>query len=374
MNPFELGEIAVDGPFCDREEEQRRLLECAGSGTNAVVFGPRRFGKTSLVKRVQERLRVEQGGVAMYSDLFRAASVEGVARRVARSIYAGIHRHESLLDKGRRWLGQVRHFRPVLKPDFLDPAGLGVSVEAAPRDIPPLELLQAVFEDLGSFAERLERPVCVALDEFQDIVDLREPEIEGLLRGVIQGQKVSYVFVGSRRRVLLDIFTRRGRPFYQSAIALEVGALPGEVLARFLADRLAAGGKSCPPEVAQYMAQAVEGAPYYAQALGFLTFSDSGAQCRMEDAQAALRRLLSQEQHGFEAILQGLTDVQLKMLRGLAVSSGESSLGKEFLARCGISLGGAQKALKRLRELDLIERTKPFRLSDPVFALWLREG
>lgn len=373
MNPFELGEIAVDGPFCDREEEQRRLLECAGSGTNAVVFGPRRFGKTSLVKRVQERLRAEQGGVVIYADLFRAASVEAVARRVARSIYAGIHRHESLLDKGRRWLGQVRHYRPVLKPDFLDPGGLGVSVEAAPRDIPPLELLQAVFEDLGTFAERQGRPVCVALDEFQDIVDLREPEIEGMLRGVIQAQKLSYVFVGSRRRVLLDIFTRRGRPFYQSAIALEVGALPGEELARFLAERFAHGKKHCPSEVAQFMARTVDGAPYYAQALGFLAFSGSGEQCRQEDAQDAMRRLLAQERHGFEATLQGLTDVQVRLLRGLAASPEESPTGKEFLARCGVSLGGAQKAFKRLRELDLIERTKPLRLSDPVFALWLRE-
>ncbi|MEW5774533.1 MAG: ATP-binding protein [Thermodesulfobacteriota bacterium] len=373
MNPFELGEIRVDGPFCDREEEQRRLLECAGSGANAVVFGPRRFGKTSLVKRVQERLRAEQGGVAVYADLFRVTSVESVAQRVARSIYAGIHRHESLLDRGRRWLGLVRHFRPVLKPDFLDPAGLGVSVEAAPRGIPPLELLQAVFEDVGSFAERLGRPVCVALDEFQDIVDLREPEIEGLLRGVIQGQRVSYVFVGSRRRVLQDIFARRGRPFYQSAISLEVGALPLGELAGFMAGRFAAGGKHCHAEVARFMAEVVAGAPYYAQALGFLAFSGSSGECRPADAHDAMRRLLAQEQHGFEAILQGLTDVQVKILRGLAASPVESPTGKEFLARCGVSPGGAQKALKRLWELDLIERNKSLRLSDPVFALWLRE-
>jgi len=263
-NPFYLQEIPVDAPFCDRENELKELRSYAESGAKVVLFSPRRFGKTSLVRRVQSRL-AEKGAVVVFADFFGVGSVEDAAARLARAVYGFTHGKSSLWKTALRTL---LSFRPVLKPD--PSGGVSLSVELAVPGKSGLDLLEETIASLHQFVEASKRPVHIALDEFQEVVTLKEAlRIEAVFRTHIQRQKASYFFIGSRRRVLLGIFNERQRPFFQSAINYPLGLLPSADLAKFLSWQFTDKGKSCSEEMGLRLASLVGCHPYYSEKLGF---------------------------------------------------------------------------------------------------------
>jgi len=368
-NPFTLRVIAPDSPFCDRAEELKDLSRHAVNQAAVVLFSPRRYGKTSLVKKVQHEIG-EKGALTFYADLFMVASVNEVAERIAKSVYTVLHKRESLLRKGARMLKAFKTFRPVLKPSPEN--GVTLSVEPFSTTASGMELLDNVLEDLGAFIDEQRAKVHFVLDEFQEITELKEASIEGILRNHIQHHKASYFFVGSRRRVLLDIFNQRNRPFYQSAIIYPINLLPHDELVPFLAKLFEKEGKKCPESVAEMISRRTHQYPYYAQALAYNVFDLSGKVIRGEDVDAGFERLLSSERYAYEAMVQGLTGPQIALLRALAASPSSHILSGAYLARHKLTVGGVQYARKKLVELDLIEKHNDiWRVVDPVFAEWL---
>ena len=368
-NPFTMRVIPPHSPFCNRGEELRDLRRHAINRANVVVFSPRRYGKTSLVQRVQAEIGKEDF-LAFYVDLFMVTTVHEVAERIAKSVYAVLHKRESLLQKGARYLKTFKTFRPVLKPSAEN--GFTLSVEPSSGTVPGIDLLDTVLEELGLFLKKERSGVLFVLDEFQEITDLKGPSIEGVFRKHIQRHPASYFFVGSRRRVLLDIFNQKSRPFYQSAIMYPVKPLPHDELVPFLAEQFTKGGKTCPKSVAEEISRRTLQYPYYAQALAYNVFDISGKVVKKEDVEAGFERLLSSERYGYEAIVQGLTGTQIDLLRALAVSPNSKILSSEYITRHKLTVGGVQYARKRLVEIDLIEQQEDvWCVVDPVFARWL---
>lgn len=368
-NPFTLRVIAPDGAFCYRTGELHDLRQHAVNRANVVVFSPRRYGKTSLVKRVQAGLE-DEGFLACYTDLFMVTGVEEVARRIAKTVYTVLHRRESLLEKGTRFLKTFTTFRPVFKPSAQD--GFTLSVEPVSSVLPAVEALDKVLEELGLFIKRETPKLHFVLDEFQELTELKDPSIEGIFRKHIQHHPAAYCFVGSRRRVLLDMFNQHSRPFYQSAIMYPLKALPLVDLVAFLRERFASGGKKCSPAVAQAVSKRMCQHPYYAQALAYHIFDLAAEEVRPEDVDAGFERLLASERYAFEAIVQGLTGPQISLLRALAASPTAKILSSDYIARHRLTVGGVQYAQKKLLALDLIEKKDDlWQVVDPVFAVWL---
>ena len=368
-NPFTRRVIAPGSPFCNRAEELKDLIRHAANQANVVVFSPRRYGKTSLVRKVQAEIEKE-GFFTFYADLFMVTSVNEVAERIAKSVYAVLHKRESLFQKGARFLKTFTTFRPVLKPSPEN--GFTLSVEPFSATIPGIELLDKVLEELGLFVQRERPKVHFVLDEFQEVTEIKEPSIEGIFRKHIQHHKASYFFVGSRRRVLLDIFNQRSRPFYQSAIMYPIKPLPHHELVSFLTARFEKGGKKCPKSLAEKISQRTFQYPYYAQALAYNVFDLSGKVIKSEDVDAGFERLLSSERYAYEAMVQGLTGTQIALLRALATSPNSKILSSDYIARHKLTVGGVQYAQKKLVELDLIEKDNDiWHVVDPIFAEWL---
>lgn len=369
-NPFYLNEVPVDAPFCDREKELKELRSYAEAGANVVLFSPRRFGKTSLVRRVQSRL-ADKGSITVFADFFGVGSVEDVAARLAKAVYRFTHGRASLWKTALRTL---LAFRPVLKPD--PSGGISLSVEPAIAGRSGLDLLEETIDSLYQFTEESKRHVQFALDEFQEIVTLKDAlGIEAVLRTHIQRQKASYFFIGSRRRVLLGIFNDRQRPFFQSAINYPLGLLPSADLAKFISWQFEEHGKSCTEEMGLKLASSLSCHPYYSEKLGFFVFESADAVSE-EAIQAGLQKLIVSEKPVFEAILQGLTPHQRLLLKALAMEPPEKILAGSYIQKHGLgSTGGVQHSSKQLEDLDLIERSGDpvqWQVVDPVLAMWLK--
>jgi len=368
-NPFTLRVIPPFSPFCNRTIELEQLSSHADNKANVVLFSPRRYGKTSLIRRLQSDLS-DKGFFTVYVDFFMATSENEIARRISQNIFSVLHARESFLDKGVRFLKTFKTFRPVFKPSPEN--GFSFSVEPVSSAMPGIELIDSVMEELALFIRRESINAHIVFDEFQEISELKNSPIEGIFRRHIQEQQASYFFVGSRRRILLDMFNKKNRPFYQSTIMYPLRPLPKDELVSFLVKRFKEGGKSCPIRVAEVISEMVSQYPYYTQALAYNVFEIAEHAVTEDDIQTGFDNMLASERYGYEAVVQGLTGTQIALLKALATDPVSKILSAEYMNRHRLSAGGIQYARNKLEKLDLIEKHHDvWKIVDPVFACWL---
>lgn len=369
-NPFYLQELPVDAPFCNRGEELKELQSYAEAKANIVLFSPRRYGKTSLVRRVQKKL-FDNGAITIFVDFFGVASVDEVAGRLAKAVFIVTHQKEPYWKTALR---TIKSFRPVLKPDA--EGGMSFSVEPSSVEKSGLDLLEETMASLGEFVSAVDTLVHVALDEFQEIVVLKKAlQIEGAMRTHMHQPQASYFFIGSRRRLLLGVFNERQRPFFRSAINYPLKSLPPEDLAQFIAGQFKENNKKCSERLAGLLASLVEYHPYYAQKLSFFVYELSDVVTE-ETINRGAEKLLMSEKPVFEAVIQALSPHQRLLLQALAKDPTHKLLANAYIRKYRLgSVGGVQHSARKVEELDLIERNEEsgyWRLVDPVFAVWMR--
>ncbi len=370
QNPFTLKEIPVDAPFCNREKELNDLISYSRSTNNVLLFSPRRYGKTSLIKRVQAKL-LSEGYLTAYCDLFGVTSVEEIAGRITRAIYTIVHPQESLFKKA---VNIIHSFNPVISPGA--DGSISISVQATQRNA-DIDLLDKMMAELEQFIRTVSIPIHMVFDEFQEITEVSNSlQIESVLRQHIQKIQSSFAFVGSRRRLLLDMFNDRKRPFFQSAISYELKELPEKELLSFIVSRFKISGKAIPEETVDKIYRLIGGHPYYFQKLCFFLFNIVGTKVQPDNVYESFKTLLESERVVFESIIQGLTTKQTAMLLALAREPSKKIYSSDFIARHHLgSTGGIQNSLNVLIKRDLIEKkpeSETWTVVDPVFALWLR--
>jgi hypothetical protein len=368
-NPFYLKEIPVDAPFCDRKKELADLISYAESNANVVLFSPRRYGKTSLTKRVQNSLN-SHGTLTAYCDLFGVTSVEEIAGRIAKSIYTITQKNEGLFQKA---INFITSFRPVLSPS--PEGGISVSVQTAFKT-DGIKILEETMNSLKRFVDDVGLDVHVALDEFQEITEVDNSiGIEGVLRQYIQKIQCSFFFIGSRRRILLDIFCDRKRPFFQSSLNYELQPLPDNDLIDFIISQFKKGGKWISEEEAARISQLVSNHPYYMQKFCFFLYEEIDIEVTQKDIEAINQVVMESERVVFESILQGVTTKQIILLSALAREPTSKMYSAGYMSQHNLgSTGGIQQSLDSLSKKDLIEKnheTGVRTVVDPVFKNWL---
>lgn len=370
MNPFRLTVLNADDPFCDREEELSKLTHYGASQTSVVLFSPRRYGKSSLARRVQARL-ARHGVLTMYANLLGVTSVEHLATKLARAVLSELHRNESLLDKGKRYLGLFPSLRPVFKPSRTGD-GVSLSLEIA-SSAQGMDLLSEVMERLGEFLESDRRHVQIVLDEFQEVVRLQNArEVEGVLRGFIQNQRAEYFYLGSRRSVLLDMFIDPERAFYRSTVNMPLDSLPYEAAIDFLRERFASGKKECARHLAEEIVTVMRGHPYYIQAWPFHIFQSASAVVARGDLDEGLKSLMGSESMAYAGIVQLLPKTAVQVLKALAAEPTESLYNGAFMQRHRMTANTVRVGVKKLVSEDLVEKYQgQWRVVDPLFSLWL---
>jgi hypothetical protein len=373
-NPFRSRVIDTNEPFCNRVSEMEYLINSAFSGNNIVVIGPRRHGKTSLVKRVQKNLE-SQGVITLLADFNGVGSVDDVAALLAKAVFQVTRKSKPLWKLA---FETIKDFRPSARFELNKEGSVSVGVDFAQAGKRGLDLLDDTLHAIGQFIDKSGSQVNIALDEFQEITTLPDSlNIEGVFRRHIQHQPASYFFIGSRRRLLQAMFTEQQRPFFQSARTLQLGPLPVAEMAEFIADLFTKGSHPCTIEQATMIVHAIPVAdgchPYYTQQIAQSLF-DMGGKITEAKITEALELLIGENRPFFEGLLQALTPAQKLLLKSLAKEPTSEVLAAHYVARWRIgSVGGIRNSLDRLSELDYVSRDKDeiIRVVDPLFAIWL---
>lgn len=367
-NPFSIG-IAKAGSFCNRTKELEDLERVAKNGQKLVLISPRRYGKSSLVLKVLEKLKHE-GYKTVYIDFFPISSeadfVSKLANSIIKELGRGVEPH-TFTEK----LAKV--FKKVIPRIELEQSGVSFSFKLD-NNVKDNVILEDILEGLYLYVKKNKEKICLAFDEFQEIVELPESKkIEGILRSNIQKHdNVSYFFIGSRRRVLRDMFADKNRPFYKSALFYELQEIPEDEFSKYISERFKHTGKECSVSLAEKIYALVRGYPYYVQKLALFCWDLTEKVFTEDLLDNAYKLLLKNEAPGFEGIWSGLSISQKNLLKAFSNEPTDKPFAKDYLNKYKISAGGVQKAIKALLDKDIIEKREDgyYRLTDPIMGRW----
>ena len=368
MNPFKYG-CAVGGEhFCSRPKLERQLRSYILSGQNVVMQGERRMGKTSLVL---ETMRKARGISLIHADLLCVRDTSDLCRRLA----AALARHEKTVGFLEKLTRSLARLRPTITIDQ-NTGSPTISVDsAAASEISSLEtVLDAIMEQTAK------RRTCVVLDEFQDILDMPDGErILAILRSRIQlDANTAYIFLGSVRNRMTDIFWSPDSPFYHSAAALPVGEIDGKDFLAFLQGRFATGGRRLSKEMFDKIAALARNTPGYIQELCDTLWDETGRNEVIGDAalQRALANIFAREQDHYEIFVRRLTALQVRVLRTLAVRGENGVYSGQSLAMAQVYNSASMKrAIEKLVKDGLVYNFEgDYKFTNPFFREWLARG
>ena len=373
VNPFKYGGIVSSDSFCNRKkelEEFRRFVENSGK---LFMYGERRIGKSSLLHNLIDSLNEGRFTVS-YIDVWRCVDTSGFICECAKAFGStGAQSPESLLQRAKSlFTGLV----PALTVDDNGKPQLIFSTVHRKTEIP---LLSEVLSAPGRIAESSpDKQVLVVFDEFQEIRSFNDDRIERVLRSEVQQHhNVAYIFCGSRKHMLRDMFLKSGSPLYRSASHYPIGCIAVEHWIPFIKERFLMKGISLKDSTIEDICSLTEGHPFYTQMICDILWDscESGQEPDKNMLSGALRTVLDRESEGYSAIWESLPSNPRKMLLATAF---ENPLVQPFSGNIVSKYNfanpsSARNGLEYLVTHDLIEcRDGTYYISDRFIALWLR--
>ena len=371
-NPFVYGKEVSGDNFCNRKSEIKELSRDIENSQNVIVFSQRRFGKTSLIKEVF-KISGKKGICTIYADLYPVLCEEDFISIYAAAIAKALHGSFKKSFKG------VGKFFRTLRPSFkVDNAGeVSYSFIVDKNDIHPL--LEDVLESINRFADAKKKKIAVCFDEFQQIALFKTNKLEKVLRSHFQQHKnISYIFMGSKKHIIRDIFNNPNRPFYRSGKSFPLEKIKQEELAAFITEKFNRTGKIISSKVINNLIETCETHPYYVQYACNILWERTvdRKEIKIKDLQESLEVLLKRESSTYEAALDGLTVKQRQAITALSKALPcDKVFSGSFLRQCNLdSASSMQRILSSLIDKDLIDKTRNiYTIPDVFFKKWLSQ-
>lgn len=369
-NPFEYGSAVSGDAFYDRELIKRDVLNVLEGGNNVLLYGPRRYGKSSLMSQMAEEIAGKRK-IVVTLDLMEVRSLDVFVSRYAALVYRALAPSEGAF---KRLATLFKSVRPAVTLD--DGGNPSLSVAFAARTASDADLI-----DVLDLPERLAdgREVVVVLDEFQEVSRLmRGKAFERIMRARIQHHHhVSYVFLGSRKHMLRRMFTSRKEPFYNSAETFLLEKPPRKASERFLVRRFADEGLSLTDKLSAEIVEKADNIPYYIQAIASWVFSSVAARRAKKvvkaDVADGYRRMRQSKLDLFETMFSSSSESQCALLVALAREP-TARFDEAYRDRHGLGVSStvntALKSLLESGDVDFVEGLN--RVADPLFAEFLR--
>ena len=371
-NPFRFGDLALDESFTDRTAEIAELCSDLRNGQNVALIAPRRYGKTSLLRRVEQTL-VHEGVLVAGVDLMKTPTKERLAGKLARAIHDEI---ASPLFRAKERLRLFSNLR-VTPTVTVDPADGTPTFTFTPthRREDMDATLEHLFELPARLAAERDRRVVLVFDEFQDITEI-DPKLPHLLRAVFQEQPhVAHVYAGSRRDMMRRLFTDENEPFFRSAKVLELDVIAPPLFAAFVVERFADTDRGLADGVADRLVEITRGHPYGTQELAYALWErvPEGFSASHADLAESVESVVRSENAHFTLAWSGASRVQRLVLQALAAEPG-GVYGADYRLRHDLPAASTvQRAVERLVADELVERRRDggFDLAEPFLREWI---
>ena len=368
-NPFITGAYVSSDYFCDRVTESKEVIRTLTNGNNLTIISPRRMGKTGLIQHCFHQPELEDHYYTFFIDIYATDSLKELVYKLGKEIF------DTLKPKGKQFVEEFFSMISSLRPAFK----LDQTTGSPTFDIGIGEINQAAFslEEIFKYLEAADRHCIVAIDEFQQIGKYPEKNIEATLRTHIQQCKnTSFIFAGSQRHLMQNIFFGASRPFYQSASLLQLEAIKEQEYVRFVRFHFANFNKEISEELVSRVYHLFEGHTWYIQNIFNELFSITGENetCSEALAHEAIENKIDSYRPLYLSTLSLLPERQKEILyaiakegKAIAITSGA------FIKTHGLlSQSSVQTAVKQLFDKEIItSENNVYQVYDRFFGLWL---
>lgn len=366
-NPFVTGGYIAPEYFCDRQQETNHLLRAVESKRNVTLISLRRMGKTGLLKHVRHKLEQQKNAPAViYVDLMPTMNGNDLMNVLSSALLQIKHAEKNMAEK---MLTLLSSLRPRLSYDSLTG---NPSVElsiASPAEI------QTGFDNLLKYMSEIRHNLVFMFDEFQQISQYPEKNIEHLLRSIIQTYPaIPFIFSGSSKHMLEPMFSAANRPFYQSAELMYLNEIPEPEYKAFIIQKMAGDNKTINEESLSALFEWTRRHTFYVQHICNLLFETESPVIDLK----VLNRVFYSVLSSFEPLYSGYRKLvphhQYKLLMALAAENGSTQpTSGAFIKKYDlVSASSVSTSLKALAEKELIvQNSGRWLVYDVFLARWL---
>ncbi len=372
INPFIISNEYVSGKyFCDRKFETKVLVDNILNGRNSVLISIRRMGKSGLISHCFNQPEILEDYNTFFVDLYSTSSLPEMVTLMGKEILA------SLKGKGEKMLeGFVSTVKSLVAGITIDPVTgqpvLNISIGNIQR---PEQTLREIFE----YLENSGKPCVVAIDEFQQVADYPETNVVALLRTYVQKCKqTQFIFSGSKRRMMDNLFNNPSEPFYMSCVNLFLEAIDREQYYKFACSHFLDAGKEISQDCFFRMYDALEGHTWYIQRLLNEMYASisSGEQADAVLLNESMQHILKLDRRSYEETLQRLSNPQKQLLIAIAKDIKATEItSSDFIRRHGLkSASSVQNAAAALYDSEIITREgNSYFVTNRFLGFWIME-
>ena len=368
--PFIFGKIATEKNFTDRELETANLVQNFTSLINTIIISPRRWGKSSLVNKAAKLAMEKDSKLRIcHIDLFNVRNEEHFYSLLAQKvIVATSSKWEEAVESAKSFFS---HLVPKISigSDPTNEVSIDFDWETVKQN--PDEVLDLAEK----IAKKKGLKIVICVDEFQNIAEFTGPDYfqKKLRSHWQQHQHVAYCLYGSKRHMMMEVFTNSSKPFYKFGNLMFLNKIDTSYLVDFFNTRFSDTGKTINEDAANLIVELVDNHPYYAQQLAQQSWLRTKDVCAVEIVREAHAALVEQLSLLFVTITETLTTQQLNYLKALI--AGEKAISStDVMHRYQISsttsIARSKAALIKNDVLD--NKAGKISFQDPIYAYWLK--
>jgi uncharacterized protein len=371
QSPFLFGKTVSVNGFTNRTQDIIRLKANFTNKINSIIISPRRWGKSSLVKKVAEEIKTRQVRVVMI-DMLRIRNEEDFYRAYASAVI------KATSGKVSEWVEVGKQFLKNIAPKIsigTDPMqDIEISfdwksIEKNYREILNLPEKIAVAKDIS---------IIICLDEFQNLATFKEPELfQKRLRSEWQHhQQVTYCLYGSQQHMMTELFVKQSKAFYKFGEIIYLQKINRSNWIKYITEQFAATKKNISEEFANEIAATVKDHSYYVQQLSHLVWLQSEKKVVQNNIIAAIEDLLAQNAMLYMRDTENLTTPQFNFLKALADGITTQLSSKNIITKYQLGTSAnVLKIKKALLQKELIEEgLGKIEFLDPCYELWFRKN
>lgn len=367
-NPFFV--YGYGGPkfFCDRKDETDLLISALKNGRNITLLSPRRMGKTGLIIHAFNKIREQNKNAAcFYMDIFPTRSLEQFTALFGKTVLGTL---DSL---GKKALNTaIQAFKSCKVVVSADP--ITGSPQSALEFSP--QQTQNTLEEIFSYLKNSDKECFIAIDEFQQIAEYDDENVEALLRSQIQFcPNVHFIFSGSKHHLMSEMFSSVEHPFYRSTEIVNLHAITEEAYYEFANHWMKIARIKFPRGIFSALYQRLEGHTWYMQSVLNRLYEIHPDEISQKHLNDCILRIINSETDSYQRLLSSLTANQNYLLaaiaqEGIAANINASAFIGKYKLKAASSVN---RALEYLLDKEFVMDTpKGYVVYDKFFALWLK--
>lgn len=370
-NPFIISGKIPEAYFCDRRAETQKMIRALTNGDNICLMSPRRMGKSKLIQFCYDKAELNEAYYTFYIDILHTSSLAEFTYVFGQKVF------DTLRSRSEKMLRTFVQGLKSLNAKFGFDAGSNMPTFSI--ELGDIARPEYTLSEIFACLEEADRPCIVAFDEFQQIGRYPEKNIEALLRSHIQHlANVNFIFAGSERHLISEMFLSSAKPFYNSTRQIELYPIVPEEYIPFVCKWFRAFDKKIEESEVEKVYQLFEGNTYCMQRTFHEAFinTSAGEICTEDVIRHSIDDIIEDNGHAYSRMLSQIPVRQKELLYAIAKEGkAEKITGGTFIKKHTLlSASSVQAAMKKLLELDLITQDAGFyTIPDRFLSLYIRQ-